>query len=128
MPSKRKRRAGSKIVAADPAPTSLPTENDAILEGFDRLLRSDYCVPFLRDEPDNKDSTLRWDIVGDARRNWLYVVVTKAGRKSRFAKVTDDPGGFSIGSQRLGIDAETSAIAGEMADELFRAHQRELSR
>ena len=98
----------SKIVAADPAPTSLPRENDAILEEFDRLLISDSRMPFIRGEPDNKDSTLRWDIVGYAQRNWLYVVVTKAGRKVRFAMVTDEPGGFSIGSQRFGIDAETS--------------------
>lgn len=123
MPTRKKRRAPRTITTTYPAPPSLPTENEATLEEFDRLLRSDSCVPFLRDEPDNKDFTLRWDIVGDAQRNWLYVVVTKAGRKVRFAKVTDDLGGFSIGSQRFGIDAVTSAIAGE----ILQKYQNEFS-
>lgn len=128
MPPQRKRGARKKITTAKTALPSLPTANEAILAEFDRLLRSDSCRPFIRDEPDNKDPALRWDIVGDARRNWLYVVVTKAGQKRRFGKVTDDPGGFSIGSQCFGIDGETLVIAGEIADELCRKYEHELLR
>jgi hypothetical protein len=128
MPSQKKRRPHGIIATSYPAHPSLPKENEAVLAEFDQLLRSDSYRPFTRDEPDKSDPTLRWDIVGDADRNWLYVVVTKVGRKQRFAKVTDDPGGFSIGSQRFGIDAETLTIAGEMADEIVQKFQKELAR
>lgn len=75
---------------------------------------------------DKEHQDLRWDIVGDEKRNWLFVVVGNRKKKLRFARVSDEPGGWSIGDQIFGIDAETNAIAKHMSDQLYEEHRAEL--
>lgn len=118
---------GSKLtVGLAPVRPKLPKTNPEILREFDTLIKSPNCNPFVRNQPDNEHRDLRWDIVGDTRRNWLLVVVSHRKRKVRFAKVTDEPGGWAIGGQMFGIDAETNAIAQGLSEQLFNEHRAEL--
>lgn len=118
---------GSKLtVALTPVRPKLPKTNAEALSLFDALIKTPDCNSFMRTELDKEHQDLRWDIVGDKRRNWLIVVVTNRKTKLRFAKVTDEPGGWSIAGQVFGIDAETNAIAEELSDQLYRAHRTEL--
>jgi hypothetical protein len=51
---------------------------------------------------------------------------THRKKKLRFAKVTDEPGGWAIAGQIWGIDAETDAISRDLADRLFKERRAEL--
>lgn len=118
---------GSRLtVELAPVRPKSPKMNAEILREFDALIRSPDCNPFARNEPDNEHRELRWDIVGDKKRNWLFVVVRHRRKKLRFAKVSDEPGGWAIAGQVFGIDAETDAIAREMSNRLFKEHRAEL--
>ncbi len=76
--------------------------------------------------PDKEHQEFRWDIVGDKKRNPLFVVVSHRKKKLRFAIATDEPGGWAIAGQVFGIDAETDAIAQKMSERLFKEHRDEL--
>jgi hypothetical protein len=118
---------GSRLtVELAPVKPRSPKENAKILREFDALLKSPDCNPFARNEPDKEHRELRWDVVGDKKRNWLFVVVRHGKKKLRFAKVSDEPGGWAIAGQIFGIDAETDAIARDMSERLFREHRAEL--
>jgi hypothetical protein len=118
---------GSRLtVDLAPVRPKLPKTNAEILSAFDKLIKSRDCNPFVRSEPDKEHPWLRWDIVGHKKRNWLLVVVSHRRRKLRFAKITDQPGGWAIAGQIWGIDAETDAIARELSDRLFKEHRAEL--
>jgi hypothetical protein len=97
---------------------------EEILREFDQLRESKSGKAFLEGQPDKEHPALLWDILGDPRRNWLYVVVSNPARKVRFAFVTDEPGGWSIAGQLFGMDAETQAIAGKLR--LFEEHEAQL--
>jgi hypothetical protein len=118
---------GSKLtVGLAPVRPKLPKTNAEILREFDTLIKSRDSNPFVRNEPDKEHPDLRWSIVGDKKRNWLFVVVSHRRKKLRFAKVTDEPGGWAIAGQNWGIDAETDAIARDLSDRLFKEHRAEL--
>jgi hypothetical protein len=119
---------GSKLsVTLAPIRPELPKANNEVLQEFDKVIRSRSCNPFVRNETDKEHPHLRWDIVGDKKRNWLFVVVSHRKKKLRFAKVTDEPGGWAIAGQVFGIDAETDAIARELSDRVFKEHRAELA-
>lgn len=118
---------GSKLtVGLAPVRPKLPKTNAEILQEFDTLIKSRDCNPFVRNEPDKEHQEFRWDIVGDKKRNWLFVVVSHRKKKLRFAMATDEPGGWAIAGQVFGIDAETDAIARKMSERLFKEHRAEL--
>jgi hypothetical protein len=118
---------GSRLtVGLAPVRPKLPKTNAEILRQFDKLIKSGNCNPFVRNEPDKEQPHLRWDVVGDNKKNWLLVVVSHRKKKLRFAKVTDQPGGWAIAGQIWGIDAETDAIARELSERLFKEHRAEL--
>ena len=106
--------------------TILPNTNDEILREFDRLVRTRNCNAFARNAADTKYSQIRWDIVGDNKRNWLFVVASNPNKNKRFAMITDDPGGWAIGGQVFGMDAETSWVALNLAKRLLKKHRAEL--
>ena len=111
-----------------PIKPRLPQPNEEILREFDSLMKSRQSMPFFRGQPDKEHEQLLWDVVGDKRRNWLFVVVGhRRKRRLRFGAVTDQPGGWSIGGQLFGIDVETDAIARRMSRRLFKAHKGELT-
>lgn len=105
---------------------TLPSTNEEILAEFDRLVSKGKCNPFFRQQPDKEHPELLWDAVGDIDRNWLFVVASNPRKRVRFAKVTDNPGGWSIEGQIFGIDVETEVIAGELSDQLLKQHRSEL--
>lgn len=115
------------VVHEVPTRPTLPQTNEEILTEFDRLLRKGKCNAFSRKQPDNEHPGIFWDVVGDVDRNWLFVVASNPRKKVRVAKVTDNPGGWAVGGQVWGIDAETQAIAGELSEQLFTEHQAELT-
>jgi len=119
---------GRKLtVELAPIKPKLPTTNTETLRQFDLLMRSRHRHAFTRNEPDREFPELLWDIVGDKERNWLYVVVRHRKKKNlRFAKVTNEPGGWSIAGQKWGIDAETDSIAKEMSNLLFKERQEDM--
>lgn len=118
---------GSKLsVELAPVRPKLPKTNAEVLREFNALIKSPNCNPFVRNEPDKEHHDLCWDIVGDKKRNWLFVVIRNRKKKLRFAKVTDEPGGWSIAGQIFGIDAETNAIAKDLSDQLYKEHRAEL--
>lgn len=96
-----------------------PKTNAKILAAYDRLLKSSHCQQFWHAVPDQQFQQLRWDVAGDADRNWLYAVVTHRSLRRRWALVTDEPDGWPIKSQVHGIDSETEQIAVELADHLL---------
>jgi transcriptional regulator with XRE-family HTH domain len=114
-------------VTIGPAKPKLPRTNQAILRAFDQLMKTPGCRPFFRKQSDKEYAGVLWDIVGDAKRNWLFVVATNRKQKLRFAKVTDNPGGWSIAGQHFGIDAETDAIARELSEQLLKERRTELT-
>jgi transcriptional regulator with XRE-family HTH domain len=118
---------GSKLtVELAPVRPKLPKTNAEILREFNALVKSPNCNPFVRNQPDKEHHDLCWDIVGDKKRNRLFVVVENRKKKLRFAKVTDEPGGWSIAGQIFGIDAETNAIAKDFSDQLYKEHRADL--
>lgn len=114
-------------IALVPKREKLPKESTAILKACDRLLRSRKAVVFLQAQPDKEHPGITWDVIGDPRMNWLYLVCSNRKRRVRFAAVTDNPGGWAIGGQRFGIDVETEMIARRMSKRLLRKHRAELS-
>lgn len=114
-------------VTIGPAKPKLPRTNQAILRAFDQLMKTPGCRPFFRKQSDKEYTGVLWDIVGDAKRNWLFVVASNRKKKLRFAKVTDNPGGWSIAGQHFGIDAETDAIARELSEQLLKERRTELT-
>ncbi len=122
------RALSSKLtVGLAPLKPKLPRDKMDILRQFDRLLRSPNCNPFIRKAPDNDHKGVLWDIVGDRKRNWLFVVASNPKKRVRFGAVTDEPGGWAIGGQLFGIDAETNQIAQELAQKLMKAHESKLT-
>jgi len=105
----------------------LPNTTHEILREFDKLLKSQHCRAFMRGVKDKEYSNLYWDVVGDAGRNWLYVVAVNPRKKVRLAAVTDNPGGWSIGSQMFGIDMETQMIAEQLSQQLLERNHSELT-
>lgn len=118
---------GSKLtIELAPVKAKMPETNAEILREFDALLQGPDCNPFVRNAPDKEHPNLAWDIIGDKKRNWLFVVVNHRKKKLRFAKLTDEPGGWAIAGQVFGIDAETDAIAKALSDQLFKEHHDKL--
>jgi hypothetical protein len=105
----------------------LPTSNEQILAAYDRLLASKQFNPFVQGQADRDHQHVQWDIIGDVERNWLYVIATNTLDGRRVAAVTHNPGGWSLKSQLFGIDAETNAIAGALADQIIAQHGKELT-
>jgi N6-adenosine-specific RNA methylase IME4 len=54
------------------------------------------------------------------------VVATNTRTKVRFGAVTHRPGGWTIGGQICGVDAETAAVRKKMADKIMANHKKEL--
>ncbi len=105
----------------------LPNTDKEILREFDAVIRGPNCNPFVRKQPDKEHADLFWDIVGDKKRNWLFVVVTHRNKRNlRFGCVTNEPGGWAIAGQVWGIDFETDSIARKMSDQLFKEHRAAL--
>lgn len=113
-------------IALVPKRDKLPKESTTILKAYDRLLRSRNAVVFRQAQPDKEHPGITWDVIGDPRMNWLYIVCSNRKRRVRFAAVTDNPGGWAIGGQRFGIDLETDMIARRMSKRLLRKHRAEL--
>lgn len=114
------------VVIQKPQPP-LPRSNAKTLAAFDRLLKQGRCNFFVRKAKDREHPGIYWDVVGDCDIEWLYVVASNPRRKVRFAKVTDEFGGWSIRGQIFGIDAETEQIAQKLCDQLLNKHLKELT-
>lgn len=108
-------------------PPELPKTTEEILREFDKLLKSQNCRAFMRRVKDKEYPNVLWDVVGDAGRNWLYVVAVSPRKKVRLAAVTDNPGGWSIGGQMFGMDMETQMIAEQLSEQLLERHRSELT-
>jgi transcriptional regulator with XRE-family HTH domain len=103
-----------------------PTTNPDVLASFDSLIASGNFNPFFRDQPDREHPEVLWDVVGDIKENWLYVIATNTRTKVRFGAVTDRPGGWAVAGQIWGIDVETNDICGQIADKILADHKKEL--
>ena len=108
-------------------PPELPKTTEEILRELDKLLKSQNCRAFMRRMKDKEYPNVLWDVVGDAGRNWLYVVAVSPRKKVRLAAVTDNPGGWSIGGQMFGMDMETQMIAEQLSQHLLERHRSELT-
>jgi transcriptional regulator with XRE-family HTH domain len=109
-----------------PAKIKPPRASEEILKEFDRLMGSDRARVFYSDQQDPEHANLRWDIVGDPDRNWLYAIVTNRRKRRRFGAVTGSVGGWSVAGQLFGMDVETHAVAEKMCVKILRAHKPEL--
>jgi len=110
-----------------PIRPELPISNTEILREFDRLVRSRKCTSFIRNAADKDYKGVRWDLVGDEERNWLFVVASNPKKKTRFAMVSNEPGSWSIAGQDFGLDIETNQIAEKLAQKLMKQYQSELT-
>lgn len=103
-----------------------PKDNAAILVAYDKLARSRKAVVFVKHQPDKENAQLLWSAIGDKERNWLYVVCSHSNLNVRFGAVTENPGGWPIGSQWAGMDVETQHVMHRLAKRIFRSHRAEL--
>ena len=113
-------------VAFVPMREKPPRENSAILTAFKQVLRSRAALVFVKSQPDKKFAQILWTVIGDKKRNWLFVVCENPQRNARFAAVTANPGGWPIGSQWAGMDVETRCAMNRMSKRLLRRYSKEL--
>jgi hypothetical protein len=109
-----------------PEKPPLPAGNAAVLEEFDRVMKEGKCRHFTQSQPDREHPTIVWDIAGDRTSNRLYVIATNPATKVRVGKACENTGGWSIEGQLFGIDVETNALAGELADQIIKEYKAEL--
>jgi hypothetical protein len=111
----------------DVPPRKRLTNRKVLLE-LERLIGTGKYRHFVKNQPDRDHPQIRWDIIGDRLRNRLFVVARNRKSKVRFAKMTCEPGGWSIEGQLFGMDAETNSIARALSEELFEQYRAQLLR